>query len=109
MPLSRACATGLRTKLACRRPGSAMSSTKRPRPRSRTSSSTRSKGRRSDVFLVFSLIVRQSQSLPLHLLHDRVPSGELFAQVAVAALGAVAENRLEAGGDKLVQERLVGP
>ena len=41
MPLISACGCGLRTKAACQTPGSAMSSTKRPRPRSSGSSSRR--------------------------------------------------------------------
>src|SRR5215471_8589873 len=37
----RACACGLRTSAACRRPGNLISSTKRPLPRSKRGSSTR--------------------------------------------------------------------
>src|SRR5687768_6980817 len=109
MPFSRACATGLRTKLACRTPGSAMSSTKRPRPRSNVASSTRSEGRARGA-CVELLIGRRPRSRggsqSLHLLHDRVPFGEFLAQVAVAAFRPVSEHRLEAGVDELLQEHL---
>src|SRR5688572_18413788 len=106
MPLSLAWATGLRTKLACRTPGMAMSSTKRPRPRRSAPSSTRSAGRAREVCVEAPLIEDAPlwKSRALHLLHHRAPFGEFLAQVAVAALRPIADHRLEAGRDELLLE-----
>src|SRR5262245_52742455 len=110
MRLRRACATGLRTKQACRSPGSAMSSMKRPAPRSSVASSSRGTAR---PMKVRSLIVGARTSFtPLRALdplHDRTPFGELVLEILVRLVGAVAEHRLEARLDELLLERRVGP
>src|SRR5215831_2396920 len=107
MPVRRACATGLRTKQACRRPGSAISSMKRPAPRRRLASSRRVTARPIQRAASSSIVAPQpvvTRSRPLHLLHDRAPLRELLAQVLVRTLRAEVEHRLEAGFDELALE-----
>src|SRR5262245_1871477 len=111
MPRSRACATGLRTTWTCSKPGSAMSSMKRPAPRSSVAASSRLTARPMKVRSPSIVATRASftPSRPLDLLHDRAPLGEFFLEVLVGPVGAVAEHRLEAGLDELAPEILVGP
>src|SRR5215510_16459742 len=112
MPVRRACATGLRTKQAWSRPGSSMSSMKRPAPRRRLPSSRRGTARPIQHAASASIVAPEAvvtRSRPLHLLDDRAPLRELLAQILVRALRAKAKRWLEARLDELCLERLVGP
>src|SRR4051794_29440524 len=113
MPLSRACATGLRTKTACSSPGISISSTNRPRPRNRLASSRRGTERPIQA-PVASLIVdlaaaAMEPSLSLHLSHDRAPLGEFLFQVLVRSLRSIAEHGFKTGFNELLLKGLVRP
>src|SRR3954463_8536890 len=88
-----------------------MSSTKRPRPRSKLASSRR-RTERPIQPAAASLIEHaggDGASLPLHLLDHRVPLGEFFLQVAIRALRPEPEHRFESRFDELLLKILVGP
>src|SRR3954447_4202840 len=88
-----------------------MSSTKRPRPRSKLASSRR-RTERPIQPAAASLIehaAAMGASLPLHFLHHRIPLREFFLQVAVRTLRPEPEHRFESRFDELLLKILVPP
>src|SRR5215831_16423325 len=113
MPERRACATGLRTKQACRSPGNAISSMNRPAPRSSMWSSRRVTARPMKVRALSLPSVAPcnsfTRSRPLNFLDHRAPLRELVPHILVRAVRPIAQHWLEALLDQLGLERLIGP